>query len=284
MFSATSHSDVTLILVDAERGIVEQNLRHIYLASLAGVKHIAILINKMDACEYAKHRYKTLREELLPLLEKLPDLDLRFIPISALHGDNVVQSSKALSWYKGPTVLQYLEGLSPEQSADSKNLRAVVQWIEKEGSSASKKEVVVAFEEGRLQEGEYVENLRRANRFRVSNLHTSTQGPLSQVRFEVNRKVALERGDILTRRGDSLSVSRRLQTELCWMHETAPDRLEQWLNWTVWLRENGVGIGTIEATVKPGHRVEIGYLFDPRIWRRGFGREAVAAMIEHLQS
>ena len=68
------------------------------------------------------------------------------------------------------------------------------------------------------------------------------------------------------------------------MHETAPDRLEQWLNWTVWLRENGVGIGTIEATVKPGHRVEIGYLFDPRIWRRGFGREAVAAMIEHLQS
>ena len=68
------------------------------------------------------------------------------------------------------------------------------------------------------------------------------------------------------------------------MHETAPDRLEQWLNWTVWLRESGAGIGTVEATVKPGHRVEIGYLFDPRMWRRGFGREAVAAMIEHLQA
>ncbi len=67
-------------------------------------------------------------------------------------------------------------------------------------------------------------------------------------------------------------------------HETAPDRLEQWLNWTVWLCESGAGIGTIEATVKPGRRVEIGYLFDPRMWRRGFGREAVAAMIEHLQA
>ncbi len=68
------------------------------------------------------------------------------------------------------------------------------------------------------------------------------------------------------------------------MHETAPDRLDRWLNWTVWLCETGTGIGTIEATVKPGHRVEIGYLFDPRVWRRGYGREAVGAMIEHLRT
>ncbi len=68
------------------------------------------------------------------------------------------------------------------------------------------------------------------------------------------------------------------------MHETAPDRMEQWLNWTVWLREDGAGIGTIEATVHPGQRVEIGYLFDPRVWRRGYGREAVSAMIDHLQT
>ncbi len=68
------------------------------------------------------------------------------------------------------------------------------------------------------------------------------------------------------------------------MHETAPDRLDQWLNWTVWLRESGVGIGTVEATVKPGNRVEIGYLFGPRFWRCGFGREAVAAMIDRLKT
>lgn len=65
------------------------------------------------------------------------------------------------------------------------------------------------------------------------------------------------------------------------IQETAPDRADQWLNWTVWLR-GGVGIGTIEATVKPDERVEIGYLFDPRVWRRGYGREAVGAMIDHL--
>ncbi|MCX7357459.1 MAG: GNAT family N-acetyltransferase [Alphaproteobacteria bacterium] len=66
------------------------------------------------------------------------------------------------------------------------------------------------------------------------------------------------------------------------IQETAPDRLDQWLNWTVWLRDGGAGLGTIEATVKPGQRVEIGYLFDPRVWRRGFAREGVGAMIEHL--
>lgn len=64
--------------------------------------------------------------------------------------------------------------------------------------------------------------------------------------------------------------------------ETAPDRPDQWLNWTVWLRDTGVGIGTIEATLKPDRRVEIGYLFDPKIWRRGYGREAVGAMLKHL--
>jgi RimJ/RimL family protein N-acetyltransferase len=68
------------------------------------------------------------------------------------------------------------------------------------------------------------------------------------------------------------------------MQETTPDRAEQWLNWTVWLRETGSGIGTIEATVKPDHRAEIGYLFDPKVWRRGYGREAVSAMLEHLKA
>lgn len=66
------------------------------------------------------------------------------------------------------------------------------------------------------------------------------------------------------------------------IQETAPDRLDQWLNWTVWLRETGAGIGTIEATVKSDHHAEIGYLFDPRVWRRGYAREAVSAMLEHL--
>lgn len=68
------------------------------------------------------------------------------------------------------------------------------------------------------------------------------------------------------------------------MQETAPNRLEQWLNWTVWLRETGAGIGTIEATVKPNHSAEIGYLFDPKVWRRGYAGEAVGAMIEHLRA
>lgn len=66
--------------------------------------------------------------------------------------------------------------------------------------------------------------------------------------------------------------------------ETAPDRADQWLNWTVWVLETGVGIGAIEATVKPNNHVEIGYSFDPRIWRRGYGKEAVTAMIDALRA
>ena len=68
------------------------------------------------------------------------------------------------------------------------------------------------------------------------------------------------------------------------MQETAADRADQWLNWTVWLRETERGVGTIEATVRPDHQVEIGYLFDPRVWGHGFARESVAAMIGQLRN
>ncbi|MBL8546158.1 MAG: GNAT family N-acetyltransferase [Hyphomonadaceae bacterium] len=68
------------------------------------------------------------------------------------------------------------------------------------------------------------------------------------------------------------------------VQETAQDRDDQWLNWTVWIRETGVGIGMIEATVKPDDHVEIGYSFDPRMWRRGYGKEAVTAMINALRT
>ena len=66
------------------------------------------------------------------------------------------------------------------------------------------------------------------------------------------------------------------------IEETAPDRAEQWLNWTVWLRETGAPIGMIEATAAADQTVSVGYMFDPRYWRRGFGREAVSAMLDHL--
>ena len=66
------------------------------------------------------------------------------------------------------------------------------------------------------------------------------------------------------------------------LEETAPGRAEQWLNWTVWLRDGGAAIGMIEATAAPDHAVSIGYMFDPRCWRRGYGREAMSAMLEHL--
>lgn len=68
------------------------------------------------------------------------------------------------------------------------------------------------------------------------------------------------------------------------IQETAPDRLDQWLNWTVWGRDDGVGIGAVEATVKPNQRIDIGYTFDPRVWRRGYGKEAVTAMLDLLRA
>ncbi|MEQ1817600.1 MAG: GNAT family N-acetyltransferase [Terricaulis sp.] len=122
---------------------------------------------------------------------------------------------------------------------------------------------------------------------------SASREPIVTPRLELRRTRVEDSAAIFTALRDPLMylyVPRRpptnvAQVERRFAHviqETAPDRLDQWLNWTVWLRDSGAGLGTIEATVKPDQRVEIGYLFDPRVWRRGFAREAVGAMIDHL--
>ena len=136
MLTATSHSDATLILVDAEHGIVDQNRRHAYLASMAGVKNIAILVNKLDLFSYSRSRFDEIREEFSRLLEKLPGVDVTFIPISALHGENIVEPSRRTPWYEGPSVLGYLEGLSPDRDEAVDKIRADVQWIERGNAQA----------------------------------------------------------------------------------------------------------------------------------------------------
>jgi len=222
MLTATSHSDATLILVDAEHGIVEQNRRHAYLASMAGVKNIAILVNKLDLFSYSESRFDEIQGEFSRLLEKLPNVEVTFIPISALHGENIVQSSRLTPWYEGPSVLGYLEGLSPERDVAVDKIRAVVQWIER-GIGEAQREVVVRLDQGSLGNGDRLKATLSNEEVVVRGLSASSgfvvRTSESQARFQVPWTTQLQRGDLLARGDTRLQSVDRLEAQLCWMDD-----------------------------------------------------------------
>ena len=226
MLTATSHSDATLILVDAEHGIVEQNRRHAYLASMAGVQNIAILVNKLDIFGYSQSRFDELREEFSRLLDKLPGVTVTYIPISALHGENIVQGSTHTPWYEGPSVLAYLEALSPREDISVDRIRAVVQWIENAGSS-EKNEIVVRIDEGAIANGDRLRAAPRGEEVVVEGLYAHggfvdfTRA--AQARFRVPRSTQLRRGDSLSGTEDSRYETRTVGARICWMDELPLD-------------------------------------------------------------
>lgn len=254
MLTATSHSDATLILVDAEHGLVEQNRRHAYLASMAGVKSLAILINKLDLFSYSRARFDEIQGEFSRLLEKLPGVDVTYIPISALHGENIVQPSRLTPWYEGPSVLGYLEGLSPQRDVPVDRVRAVVQWIE-QGNVHSGREVVIRVDEGTVRDGDRLRSSPLDEEIVVANLSVSSQFVVrasnTQARFEVPWTTKLQRGDVLSRGDARHQTATRLEADICWMDEQ-PLQVGE----TYFVRSGGQVVeGVIERVLR---RVDIG--------------------------
>src|SRR6476659_324599 len=111
MVTGASTADAALILIDARNGVLEQSRRHAFLASLLGIPHLIICINKMDLVDYSEERFDEIRKEFRSFAMKLEVADLTFVPISALTGDNVVSHGEAMPWYDGPSLLRLLEGI-----------------------------------------------------------------------------------------------------------------------------------------------------------------------------
>src|SRR4051794_19545212 len=111
MVTGASTADVALLLLDARKGITEQSRRHAFLATLLGVPHLVLCVNKMDLVDWSESVFESIREEFTEFASRLRVRDLTFIPVSALHGDNVVTRSTKMPWYDGLPVLRHLERL-----------------------------------------------------------------------------------------------------------------------------------------------------------------------------
>ncbi len=128
MVTGASNSDLIIILIDARKGVIEQTKRHSFLAKLLGLKKVLVCINKMDMMDYELAVYENIKTDYLRLAENLKLKDVDFIPVSALKGDNIVEKSNQMSWYSGPSLLEYLENVEINNS-ENKGWRLPVQWV-----------------------------------------------------------------------------------------------------------------------------------------------------------
>lgn len=129
MVTGASTANAAVILVDARHGVVEQTIRHAYIASLLRIPHVIVCVNKMDMVDFAQESFEAIQRRFLEFSGFLDLYDLRFIPISALFGDNVVERSKHMDWYQGPTLMYLLENLYISNDYNQLDARFPVQYV-----------------------------------------------------------------------------------------------------------------------------------------------------------
>jgi len=150
MLSGASHAQVGILVVSAPNGVEEQTKRHSFLLHMLGIRQIVVAVNKMDLMDYAEDAFKKVSRDTLQLLSSLGYRDVRSVPVSALEGDNVYKRSQKMEWYQGPTLIEVLDEIQPEEVTE-KHLRFVVQ---DNYTVDSQKVVVGRVESGRLRRGD----------------------------------------------------------------------------------------------------------------------------------
>jgi sulfate adenylyltransferase subunit 1 len=130
MVTGASTANLAIILVDARSGVIEQTCRHAFIANLLRIRHVIVAVNKMDLVDYSEERFEKISKEFEEFASRLDNIvDMVTIPISALHGDNVVEKSDKTPWYEGPTMLYHLENVYIGSDNNHVNARFPVQWV-----------------------------------------------------------------------------------------------------------------------------------------------------------
>lgn len=228
MATGASTCDLAIILIDARRGVQTQTRRHSFICSLLGIKHLIVAINKMDLVDYSQARYKEIQEEYLQLAGALDIPDIRFVPISALEGDNVVNPSEKLSWFRGSTLMQYLENIDISAVANE-DFRFPVQLVSRPNSDFRGFQGTVA--SGSIAVGDAIKVLPSGSVSTVKEIVTF-DGPLAQasaqqaVTITLNDEVDVSRGNMLVKKDALPHVSSRLRAKLIWLHDS-PMKVER---------------------------------------------------------
>ena len=225
MVTGASTANLALILVDARNGVTEQTHRHIFIASLLQIPHFAICINKMDLVNYKQEVYDSIKAEIEDFISKLSIPDITFIPISALLGDNVVNASKNMDWYHGPTLLYHLEDVHIGSDENLVDCRFPVQYVIRPRSDKyhDYRGYAGKIASGIFKPGDSVIVLPSGFTTTIKTIE-NPQGeiveafPPMSVVMQLADDLDISRGDMIVRPHNTPFISQDLDCMICWMN------------------------------------------------------------------
>ena len=221
MITGASTADVAVLLIDARQGVMTQTRRHAYLASLVGIKHIILAINKMDLVAYDPQVFADTLAAFNTAAEPLAFYSITAIPLSALKGDNITSRSAHTPWYQGPTLMACLETIDPRPPREFKTVFPV-QWVNRPDASFRGFSGTLA--SGQLAVGNEVRVTASGQTAKIARIVTANgdldcANPGDAITLVLDREVDSSRGDILARAEQPLEMTDQFEATLVWMHD-----------------------------------------------------------------
>jgi len=229
MVTGASTANVALILIDARNGVVDQTCRHSIIASLLQIPHLVVCVNKMDLVDYSQEVYDNIVESFENFASKLEVKDVRFIPISALKGDNVVNRSDNMSWFEGSTLLYTLEHMHIGSDHNHIDCRFPVQTVIRPKSDKyhDYRGYAGRIAGGIFKPGDEVTVLPSGFSSKIKSIETF-DGPIEEAYAPMSVTITLEddvdvsRGDMLVRTNNQPEAKQDLEVMLCWLNQKGP--------------------------------------------------------------
>ncbi len=224
MATGASTCDLAIILVDARKGVQNQTRRHSYIASLLGIRHLVVAINKMDLVDYGQQRFDSIREDYLQFASSLQidTSSLHFVPLSALKGDNVVNASPHTPWYQGPTLMQLLESVPVGLAHDNSAMRFPVQYVNR--PNLNFRGFAGTLASGKIRKGDPVKVLPSGTQSKIKSIVTF-DGELDAamagqaVTLTLEDEIDISRGDLIVHDTSQPLVSDQFKATLVWLAE-----------------------------------------------------------------
>jgi bifunctional enzyme CysN/CysC/sulfate adenylyltransferase subunit 1 len=225
MVTGSSTANLSIVLVDARLGIIEQSRRHSYIAGLLRIPHLVVAVNKMDLADWSEERFLEIRDQFEEFLPRIGIQDVTFIPISALMGDNVVSPSENTPWYQGPTLLGHLETVHIASDRNLDAFRFPVQWVNRPHKAEHHdfRGYSGQIAGGIVRVGMPVCVLPSGLKSEVTQILTY-EGPVEEafcpqsVTIQIAHDIDISRGDMLAGFDKLPGRSTELEADVCWMH------------------------------------------------------------------
>jgi sulfate adenylyltransferase large subunit len=223
MVTGASTANLAIVLIDARYGVITQTKRHTFIVSLLGIKHVVVAINKMDLMDFSQEVFDKIRTDYESFVAQLDIPDVTFIPMSALKGDNVVEKSERMPWYKGTSMLDFLENIRIVSDRNFTDLRYPIQFVLRPDIDFRGFSAAVA--SGIISKGDEVLVLPSFKKSKVKSIVTYDNElqqafPPQSVTVTLEHEIDISRGDMLVHPDNLPRVERQFEAMLVWMDET----------------------------------------------------------------